>query len=82
MIEFLIDGGGFVAVNPDHIVYLKNDSGQALVHMVNGNVFLPQLSYDDLLDHFQRNGVVVHLDKETRDDLEDTFDGDKDEDEE
>lgn len=74
MIEFLIDGGGFVAVNPDHIVYIKNDSGQALVQTTGGNVFLPQMAYDDLLDHFQRNGVMIHLDKETRDDLADDDD--------
>lgn len=70
MIEILIDSGGFIAVNPDHIVYVKNDSGQALVHLTNGNVLLAQMAYDDLLEHFQRNGVSVSLDKETRDDME------------
>lgn len=71
MIEFLVDGGGFVTVNPTHIVYIKNDSGQALIHCANGNVFLPQMAYDDLLDLLQRTGVMVYLDKETRDELND-----------
>lgn len=74
MIEFLVDGGGFITVNPAHIVYIKNDSGQALIYCANGSVFLPQMAYDDLLDLLQRTGLMVYLDKETRDGLNDDDD--------
>lgn len=70
MIEILIDGGGLVTINPEHIVYIKNDSGQALIQVTNGNMFLPTMSYDDLLDYLQVSGVIVHLDKETRSELD------------
>lgn len=73
MIEFLIDGGGLIAVNPTHVLYINNDSGQALVHMANGNVFLPSMPYDDFLDMMQRAGVIVHLDKETRDEVDEEY---------
>jgi hypothetical protein len=71
MIELLLDGGGFVTCNFEQVAYIKNDAGQAIIKMGNGDVFLPALAYDDLLDAIQRMGLIVHLDRETRETITD-----------
>lgn len=70
MIEIAIDGGGFVLINFSHVIYIRNDAGQAIIKVANNDVFLSALAYDDLLDYIQRAGITVTLDRETRDDLE------------
>lgn len=66
MIEFLTDNNDELAViSPDHIVYVRNDSGAAIVKMTNNETFIIS-DYDEVLSRLRMANVIIYLDKEVR----------------
>lgn len=69
MIEFVEDSGTLVVINPDHIVYIKNDDGTAIIKVVNNETFIMD-SYDDTIKRFTESNQLIHLDQEAREEIE------------
>ena len=65
MIEFLSDNGSLVTVNPNEIVFIRNDNGTAIIKMSTNETIIID-DYDDVINRLQMTGQSVYLDKQTR----------------
>jgi hypothetical protein len=66
VIEFLTDNNDeLVVVNPEHIVYVRNDGGTAILKMSTNETFILD-DYNGCVARLRESGLVIHLDKEAR----------------